>query len=281
MFEERTAVRTRDIRFRVRGAFFLTGNLHAVLLVICFLFFLAAHCANAASAPAIIDVHSAFMEKDYVKTNQLARSLAEQTQIPQEKSEALYYAGLSDLWLGKYVSARQFLQQVLRAKSSKDLRDMASLALIDTYHMEGDYKKALRLAEGFLYDFPKSDFISSAYLKAAKAHLKLANWKKGREYLQEIVKKFPNSIERFYVEQLLEESQFFAVQVGSFQDRVTAEGVVGELQRKGEYAYIVETSSQEGKKFFRVRVGKFQQFDQAQELETKLSKLGYPTKIYP
>ena len=88
-------------------------------------------------------------------------------------------------------------------------------------------------------------------------------------------------MERFYVEQLILESQFFAVQVGSFLDRAIAEGMAGELQKKGEYAYIVETTSQDGKKFYRVRIGKFQQFDEAQKLEIKLSKLGYPTKIYP
>lgn len=229
----------------------------------------------------IADVHSAFMQKDYAKTSELAQTLAEQARDSQEKAEAFYYAGLSDLWLGKYLSARRMIQQSLDAKPSKSLQDMASLALVDTYYMEGDYKKSLRLAEDFLDGHPKSDFLSLAYLKIARSHLKLANWKKGREYLQEIVKKFPNSPERFYVEQLLDENQFFAVQVGSFQDRVTAEGTVNELQKKGEYAYIVETTSQDGKKFFRVRVGKFQQFEEAQQLEAKLSKLGYPTKIYP
>lgn len=229
----------------------------------------------------ITDVHSAFMQKDYAKTNELALTLAEQAVDIHEKSEALYYAGLSDLWLGKYMSARRLVQKSLDGKPAKNLQDMASLALIDTYYMEGDYKKSLQLAENFSNDHRKSEFLGSAYLKIARSHLKLAHWKKGREYLLLIVEKFPNSIERFYVEQLLHENQFFAVQVGSFQERVTAEGVVGELQKKGEYAYIVETTSQEGKKFFRVRVGKFQQFDEAQKLETKLSMLGYPTKIYP
>ena len=249
------------------------------LLAVCL--FLTAVPANAADTVTIADVHSAFMQKDYAKTSELAQTLAEQARDSQEKAEALYYAGLSDLWLSKYLSARRMIQQSLDAKPSKNLQDMASLALVDTYYMEGDYKKSLRLAEDFLDGHPKSDFLSLAYLKIARSHLKLANWKKGREYLQEIVKKFPNSPERFYVEQLLDENQFFAVQVGSFQDRVTAEGTVNELQKKGEYAYIVETTSQDGKKFFRVRVGKFQQFEEAQQLEAKLSKLGYPTKIYP
>jgi TolA-binding protein len=278
MFKERSKKRDEGSGL-VLGGLTSIKIFYLALLVACF--FLTTVPANAADLVTIADVHSTFMQKDYAKTSELAQTLAEQARDSQEKAEALYYAGLSDLWLGKYLSARRMIEQSLDAKPSKSLQDMASLALVDTYYMEGDYKRSLRLAEEFVYGHPKSDFLSLAYLKIARSHLKLANWKKGREYLQDIVKKFPNSPERFYVDQLLNEDQFFAVQVGSFQDRVTAEGVVNELQKKGEYAYIVETTSQEGKKFFRVRVGKFQQFDEAQQLEAKLSKLGYPTKIYP
>ena len=234
-----------------------------------------------AESLTITDVHVLFMQKDYAKTKEVAQALAAQTDFTQEKSEALYYAGLSDLWLGKYQSARQLIQQSLNGQPSHNIQDMASLALIDSYYMEGDYQKSLRMSQNFIDSNPQSEFSSAAHLKIARSHLKLAHWKEGREILQMIIQKYPNSLERFYVEQLLEESQFFAVQVGSFQDRVIAEGVIAELQKKGEYAYIVETSSQEGKKFYRVRVGKFQQFDEAKTLESKLSKLGYPTKIYP
>lgn len=261
----------------------LTGHLKPsvfflLLTAYCLLFqFPRAH----AETLTITDVHALFMQKDYAKTLEVAEQLADQTQNFYERSEAYYYAGLSELWLGKYAEARHWIQKSLKGPASPSLQDMAELAMIDTYFMEGEYQKSLRQSQNFLDTHPKSEFISSAYLKLARSNLKLANWKEGREILQKIVQKFPNSLERFYVEQLLAESQFFAVQVGSFQDRVMAEGLVDQLKQKGEYAYIVETTSQEGKKFFRVRVGQFQQFDEAQKLEVKLAKLGYPTKIYP
>lgn len=237
-------------------------------------------CARAGDV-SLTDIHRAFMQKDYPKTKDLAGTFANQTNTPQEKSEALYYSALSDLWLGQYAFARQTVQKVIDSKPSGELQDKAALALIDSYYMEGDYKNSLNLAEDFARNNPKSEFSSSIYLKIARAHLKLADWDRGREYLQKIIKEFPNSVERFHVEQLLQESQFFAVQVGSFLDRSASESVATELQKKGEYAYVVETTSQDGKKFYRVRVGKFQQFNEAQKLETKLAQLGYPTKIYP
>lgn len=235
----------------------------------------------SAETLTINDVHALFMRKDYMKTLEVAQQLAEQTQDFYERTEAYYYAGLSELWQGKYAEARGLIQKVLKGPTSPSLMEMAELSMIDTYYMEGDYQKTLRHSQNFLETHPKSDYLSAAYLKIARSQLKLGHWKEGRDVLQKILQQYPNSLERFHVEQLLAENQFFAVQVGSFQDRSAAENLVSQLQKSGEYAYIVETTSQEGKKFFRVRVGQIQQFEEAQKLEGKLAKLGYPTKIYP
>lgn len=257
---------------------YLTTSFFLLPTAYCLLF---VPLANAADTPTLTDVQALFMDKDYAQAKDAAVRLAAQTKNSQERSEAFYYAGVSELWLGQYASARDSLKQVIKAKPSSDVSDRASLALMDTYYMEGDYKNSLQKAEDFLKDNSSSEFLSAVYLKVARCHFKLANWKRGREYLQKVVQKYPNSLERFYVDQLLQESQFFAVQVGSFTDRYSAEKLAGELNGKGEYAYIVEAVSQAGKKIYRVRVGKLQQFNEAQKLETRLSQLGYPTKIYP
>jgi TolA-binding protein len=278
MFSRQYAVSTRQ-----KKAFKTKRDL--LLTVFCLLpttyCLLCAPLTNAADTPTLTDVQALFMDKEYAKAKDAAVRLAAQTKNSQERSEAFYYAGVSELWLGQYASARDSLKQVIKAKPSSDVADRASLALMDTYYMEGDYKKSLETADDFLKDNSTSEFLSAVYLKVARCHFKLANWKRGREYLQKVVQKYPNSLERFYVDQLLQESQFFAVQVGSFTDRYSAEKLTGELNSKGEYAYIVEAVSQAGKKIYRVRVGKLQQFNEAQKLETRLSQLGYPTKIYP
>lgn len=237
--------------------------------------------ADANDAPTLTDVQAVFMDKKYAESKDLAVRLVGITQNSQERAEALYYAGVSELWLGQYASARDSLKRAIKANPGNDVVDKASLALIDTYYMEGDYKRSLEFAENFLSENSATEFKSAVYLKIARCHLKLANWNKGRDYLQKVVQKYPNSLERFYVDQLLQESQYFAVQVGSFKDRYSADKLVGDLTTKGEYAYIVEAASQDGKKLYRVRVGKLQQFDEAQKLETRLAQLGYPTKIYP
>jgi cell division septation protein DedD len=118
-------------------------------------------------------------------------------------------------------------------------------------------------------------------LKVARANLKLARWKKARELLQKIIADYPESFESNIARQLLEEKQYFTVQVGAYADKARAEKMVQELLDKKEYAYVVETRSNDGKTLFRVRVGQLSTLKDARALENKLSGQGYPTLIYP
>ena len=102
-----------------------------------------------------------------------------------------------------------------------------------------------------------------------------------KEYLNKILDKFPNSLEYLIAQQLLEEKQFFAVQVGAFLDQKRAEQLTVQLKEKDEYAYIIETLDRQNKKFYRVRVGQMARLSDAEELKDKLAKEGYPTQIYP
>jgi cell division septation protein DedD len=123
--------------------------------------------------------------------------------------------------------------------------------------------------------------MSLIYLKAARANLKLARWTKAREFLQKIQKEYPDSFENGVAKRLLDEKQYFTVQVGAFTEQPRAERLVQELIERKEYAYIVETKSPDGTLFYRVRVGQMTALKDAQVLETKLSGFGYPTLIYP
>ena len=81
--------------------------------------------------------------------------------------------------------------------------------------------------------------------------------------------------------QLLEEKQYFAVQVGSFLDKSRAMALIDYLKNNEQYSYVVETSSPEGQKYYRVRVGQMSSLKDAEELKKRLDKLGYSTLIYP
>ena len=137
------------------------------------------------------------------------------------------------------------------------------------------------MANELLKKGPRSEIESLVYLKLARANLKLSRWEEAQKYLKKIIKDFPQSPESHLAKQLLEEKQYFTVQVGAFLDRDKAETLTVDLKDKGEYAYIIETMDSSGRQFYRVRVGQLAVLDEANKLSQKLSSLGYPAQVYP
>ena len=230
---------------------------------------------------ALPDIEAAVMDKNYEQARVLAARLLKDTADPKQRVEAQYYLGLSQLRLGHYVEARKAFLIVMQASANPDLYDKAALGLLEGLTMAGFYKDAFKAGEALLRKHPDSPSKSLIYLKLARANLKLTQWQKAREYLQRIVDEFPQSFEAPIAKGLLEEKEYFAVQVGSFLDKDRAIALMEDLKAANQYAYIVETSPADGKTFYRVRVGQMTSLSDAQSLESRLGKLGYPTLIYP
>ena len=227
------------------------------------------------------DVETAIIEQNYEQAKQIAEQLLTSAPNEDQSYELRYYLGLCDLRLERYDEARKVFDRLIKKKINGNLRDKAYLGLFDSYYMDGYYKKALQVINRLSKLSPKSEFLSLIYLKLARVNLKLARWYKAREYLEKIITEFPNSLEVHSAKQLLNEKQYFSVQVGAFMDHQRAEKLITELKEKGEYAYMVETYDPKDQKFYRVRVGQLVLLDSAQKLKLKLSKEGYPAQIYP
>ena len=233
------------------------------------------------SSGPFTDIETAIIEKDYPKAEALSRDLIARPPKTQDFHLAHYYLGLSQMGEEKYDEARETFNFLITQKPDEPLLDKAYLGVIDSYLLTGDYANALTVSEALLTSNSKSEFLSLIYLKLARANLKLARWEVARDYLNKIVKEFPQSLEFHLAKQLLEEQHYFTVQVGSFLDSAKAEHLADQLKEKGEYAYILQTTDHQGRQFYRVRIGQFSDLQQAQSIEQKLSSLGYPTHIYP
>jgi len=221
------------------------------------------------------------LKKDYKKAKELSQELSQKGSSRSIKQNAEYYLGISYIKLGEYSKARSVLKVLVKDSLEKKLRDRAYLGIIDSLFFEEYYGEALEFSNKLLKLSPKSDYLSLIYLKLARINMKLSRWDTAKGHLRKIVKYFPGSPEVSAAKQFLEEEQFFAVQVGAFLDQGRASMLARELKRKGEYAYVVETVSQDGRKYYRVRAGKLGYLKDARRLKAKLSKLGYPTAIYP
>jgi len=227
------------------------------------------------------DLESAVMQREYNQAKKMANEILTAPANKDQARQAQFYLGLSHLELGEYSQSKTVFEKLIKEKLDDSTRDRAYVGLVNSYYLSEDYKNALKVMEKLLKISPRSEISSLIYLKAARVHLKLAHWNKAREYLKRIVHEYPNSLEVHTAQQLLEEKQYFAVQVGAFLDRKLAEEQVTRLRKKNEYVYIVETVGEDNQKYYRVRVGQSTLLDDARKLESKLSKEGYPTQIYP
>ena len=230
---------------------------------------------------ALPDIEAAVMNKDYAQARELASAVIKDSNNAADRTEAQYYYGLAQLRLGQYEDARNAFQAVMDAHPSQDTYDKAALSLTEGYYMAGLYNDALDTSYKLLKNSPHSSFLSLIYLKVAGADLKLMRWEDAGKYLNKIVSEFPQSPESSVARQLLEEKQYFAVQVGSFLDKGRAIALIDDLKGAGQYSYVVETNAPDGQKFYRVRVGQMSSLKDAQDLKKRLDKLGYPTLIYP
>ncbi len=230
---------------------------------------------------ALPDIETAVMNKDYAQARELASKIIRDSNNPAERIEAQYYYGLAQLRLGQYADARSAFQNVMDAHPSQDIYDKAALSQIEGFYMAGFYTDALNTANQLLKKSPYSSFLSLIYFKIAGADLKLMRWEDAHQFLNKIISEFPKSPEAPIAKQLLEEKQYFAVQVGSFLDKGRALTLIDDLKGNGQYAYVVETSATNGQTFYRVRVGQMSSLNDAEDLKRRLDKLGYPTLIYP
>ncbi len=232
----------------------------------------------AFSSSPLIEIETALLKQDYENVQELAFKLIKRNSDDKTSLAARYYLGLSQIHLGQSQEAVETLRELTKESLESSLKDKVYLGLCDAYFLTEQYPEALETSQRLLKLNPKSDYLSLIYLKMAKASLKLAHWAEAHDYLDKIIRQFPDSLEVRVAKQLLEEKQYFAVQVGSFTERERAEELAIELKEKGEYAYIVET--QEGG-FYRVRVGELASINEARDLKIKLANQGYPTQIYP
>ncbi|MBF0387819.1 MAG: SPOR domain-containing protein [Candidatus Omnitrophica bacterium] len=249
------------------------------LLIVGLMFFCAAPL-YAAPDP-LADLQAAIIQEDFKEANSLAKSLVKARLTRAQSAQAEYYLGLSYLRLAEYQLAYETFKKLLSERPSVELYDKAEVGIIDAFYMQGQYESALREAVALMNKRRDSEQMSVICLKAARANLKLARWNRARELLKKILNDYPESFEAEVARGLMEEKQYFAVQVGSFNDKVRAEKLMKELLDRKEYAYIVETRSPEGRLYYRVRAGQLTALKDAQELEQKLSGFGYPTLIYP
>lgn len=234
-----------------------------------------------AQAQSIADLRVLMMKEDYKAARALSQKMIASRGARSDTSEIEYYLALSQFRLGEYSQAEQSFRKIINSRPTDSLYDRSVIGLADSFFVQSYYEKSIKELDYLIHRRGSSSVLPLAYLKSARANLKLAHWGKAKELLEKIIIEYPKSFESQLAKQLMMERQYFTVQVGAFVDKGRAENLVRELKERQEYAYIVEAKVSSQQTTYRVRVGQLSSLKEAQVLESKLAGLGYTTIIYP
>ncbi|MFA5339918.1 MAG: tRNA (N6-isopentenyl adenosine(37)-C2)-methylthiotransferase MiaB [Candidatus Omnitrophota bacterium] len=249
---------------------------HTLVGVMLFMVFFSGIFFNSAKAETTGTIEGYFVSGDYENT---VREGVKALEMSKEKDKIFYMMGTSLNKLGRYDLARKNFNSLVEAFPKSSLAPLAQLGIADSYYLGGDYKGAMAEYENYIGRYPRSQGAATAYFRIAKCEQKEGRWRDARNHYQKVRSDFPSSFEaQMSAQALREETLYFTVQVGSFSKKANALKLCDELVKKGYDASIVKLQDEESNK---VRVGKLNTREEAEDLAKKLRAEGLPTKVLP
>jgi len=241
-------------------------------------------CGISLSSARAETVEQYFVTGDYEDT---VREGVKLLGTSQEKDKLFYMIGTSLNKLGRYDLARKNFGTLIDTFPRSDFAPLAQLGIADSYYLGGDYKNAVSEYEKYITKYPGSQGAATAYFRIAKCAQKEGRWQEARNYYRKVKSDFPASFEAQMASQALsEETLYFTVQVGSFNKKANALKLCDELVKKGYDTSIVKAKGkvlleEKGEESYKVRVGKLNTKEEAEDLAKRLRADGLPTKVLP
>ena len=224
------------------------------------------------------NVEKALVLKNYTEVIRLAEDYLDRN--IQDKDKILFILGEAYIGSSNLVKARETLRCLYKQYPSSIYAQKSVLRIADSYYLESNYNQAKKVYNYFLDKYQDNQFLPYIYLKLAYCEEKLGNWSYKRKYMDLIGTQFPRSIEAQKIAELEKRGFNFVIQIGAFTDRVNAQELALGLKRDGFLPYLVE-EKEDGKLFYKVRIGKFLEHNKAEAELESLIKKGYPARIFP
>lgn len=262
----------KSVNIKVKGikGHTLIGGLILGILLFCF---------QGISAANATSVDEYFVNGDYESAAREAGRLLSSS--PKEADKIYYILATSLNKLGRYEAARGNFQSLIKGYPRSNYAPLAQLGIADSYYLSTDYQNAADLYGKYIEKYPKSEGAALAYFRLAKCAQKEGRWQTARNYYQKVKNEYPLSFEaQLSAQALSEEILYFAVQVGSFNKKANALRLCDELIKKNYDASILKSES-EARDFYKVRVGRLNKREDAEELAKRLKAEGLPTNILP
>ncbi|MGE4357125.1 MAG: tetratricopeptide repeat protein [Candidatus Omnitrophota bacterium] len=222
-----------------------------------------------------------FLKGDYYTVISNCEGMKKKNLSDKLGAEFYYLMGMSYLYTGDSIFARNSFNFLLEKYPHSDWSDSAKIALGDCFLMERNFTEAVETYQSFIDKNKKSPLLSLAYFKLAETRRKQGLWDDAKKLHEKIKSLFPNSLEAKLSNDILSNNEFFyTLQVGSFINKENALRVVEDLNSQSIPAYISEFVKL-GRIYYRVRVGRFLDSEECEKMRKKLIGAGYTPYIYP
>jgi tetratricopeptide (TPR) repeat protein len=247
-----------------------------VFLAICVFPFTAAF-----SSEDLTSVQVAFLKGEYTRVVDETRQLLSNKTPVSSEDEILYLQGVSALKLKDLELARSALKRLLTDHPRSRWVPQAWMAFGETFAAAGEDEKALAVYQELLQSERAPSVVAEASLRLGQIQRRLGLWEESKESLGFVVAQAPNSFMAAQAQDLLQGGEFFfSVQVGAFETKANASRLKDELQRRG-YDTEVSEVMMRGKRFHRVRVGRFSRHEEAEWKAERLRTEGFPAQVVP
>lgn len=193
--------------------------------------------------------------------------------------ELLFLQAQTVLRGGKFELARYLFDKLLNYGGKWSLYGLIGLG--DSYFLETKFENAKSIYETCLKKYRNFEGKALVIYKLALLERKLGHWQKAQQYLNNLVRKYPDSIIASSARKILNENLFyFTIQVGAFNNYDNAYKLMQRLKKLGFDAEI-RKAKLKGRLYYRVWVGKFDEPHSARKELRKLIMHGFNPYIYP
>ncbi|MBU2103015.1 MAG: SPOR domain-containing protein [Candidatus Omnitrophota bacterium] len=237
-------------------------------------------CALSGAGIVHADVRAGALEEAYKNyiTGDYEEALLK-ARAARQNDEALYFLGLVYIKMENYPQAREYLTKLTQHYSSSRFFEQGLLRLADTYYLEGDAARARLMYEDIEKKRVDFTYMPTVYLRLSQIAAQEGRWDDNKKYAAIIRDKYPVSPEAQRAMALENNDNFFSVQVGAFSQKKNALELAGELEKT--YTVTVIEDKNAALTLYKVRVGKFSDRQKAEQMRFKLTRQGYPARIYP
>lgn len=234
----------------------------------------------AVAGDDLVALQADFLRGEYASVVSRTRQLLDGGDS-KESDTLLYLQGISALKLRSLESAQSALKRLLAEYPQSRWAIQGGVALGEAFLAAGQSQEAQEVYQKLLKDSRAAPFYPLVGLRLGQVQLRLGRWEEARASLEGVVSQVPGSPEAVQAKELLgAEAFYFSVQVGAFGSRANALKVKSECDRRGYQAEVSQALMQ-GRRFHRVRVGRFAQREEAEKEAQRLKADGFSTRVVP